>query len=366
MVRSFVELQRVNPGFDPENVLTFQLANIQVNGPEQARAFVREVRERIGAMPGVRSVSMGVPLPLDGGVANARYGPLAAASDETLYGQATTHFVHPGYFETLRTPVLQGRTFTEADNRPDALYIVIDDMIAAKLFPNESPIGKRMLSRIRTAEPETFEVIGVVAHQRHTSLAEPGREGMFFAAGLANFVLGGRWAVRVDRPSAFVSALRAEIAGLPGPPLIHQVQPMTAFVDRAMSGTRFALVLIGIFAIVAAIMATVGLYSVLSTVVRQRTAEIGVRMAFGAGRGSVFGLVVGRGMLLSGIGVVLGLVAAYSLTGAMRRMLVGVTPTDPATFAGIAALFLGVAFVACAVPALRAARLEPVTALREE
>ena len=141
---------------------------------------------------------------------------------------------------------------------------------------------------------------------------------------------------------------------------------MTAYVDRATSSTRFALILIGLFAALALVLATVGLYGVLSTIVRQRTAEIGVRMAFGAGRGSVFGLVVGQGMILSVIGVAIGLLVAYLLTGVMQSMLVGVTPTDPLTFAAIVAIFLVVAALACGLPALRAARLDPISALREE
>jgi ABC-type antimicrobial peptide transport system permease subunit len=189
---------------------------------------------------------------------------------------------------------------------------------------------------------------------------------MFFASALVGGNPGARWAVRAQDPVSLVPVIRAELAKLPGPPLMLDVEPMSAAIDRATAGTRFALVLIGIFAFIAVVLAAVGLYSVLSTIVRQRTAEIGVRMAFGAGRGSVFRLVVGKGMVLSGLGVILGLVAAYLLTGVMRTMLVGVTPTDPATFVGIAALFLGVTALASGIPALRAARLDPIAALREE
>jgi putative ABC transport system permease protein len=275
--------------------------------------------------------------------------------------------VAPTYFETLGVRVLQGRTFSDAENRNDGLFIVIDNIVAARLFPNESPVGKQMLSRIRTDEPETFEIIGVVQHQRHTALADQGREGVFFPEALVGTGPFGRWAVRTSGdPTALVAPIRAEIARLPGPALMLEVEPMTNFVDRASATTRFALVLIGIFGGLAAVLAVIGLYGVLSTIVRQRTAEIGVRMAFGANRGSVFGLVVGQGLSLSAIGIGLGIGAAWLLTGVMRTLLVGVTPTDPLTFATIALVFLAVSALACAIPAARAARLDPLSALREE
>jgi putative ABC transport system permease protein len=325
------------------------------------------VTARIRALPGVQAVTVGTPLPLDGQTANARWGTMAAAADPSLFQQAATMFVAPGYFEAMKTPVVEGRTFTGADNKRDALYIVIDSLLARKAFPGESAVGKRLLSRIRTDDPETFEVIGVVKHQRHATLAEEGREQMFFAGALVGFTPNGTWAVRVaGDPAAFVATLRAEIAKIPGPPLLLEIHPMTEFIDRATSATRFALILIGIFAAMAVVLATVGLYGVLSTVVRQRTAEIGVRMAFGAGRGSVFGLVVGQGMRLSLLGVAVGLGVAYLLTGVMRTMLIGVTPTDPLTFVTIAGIFMVVTVIACGVPALRAARLDPTVALRDE
>jgi putative ABC transport system permease protein len=190
---------------------------------------------------------------------------------------------------------------------------------------------------------------------------------MYFSGGLLGGIPGGRWAMRVNGdPASFVPMLRAEVAKMPGPPLVREVRAMTTFVEAATAPTRFALILIGIFGVIAALLATVGLYGVLSTIVRQRTAEIGVRMAFGATRSTVFGLVVGHGLRLSVIGIVIGLGVAYLLTGVMRSMLIGVTPTDPATFVTIALLFLGVAVVACAIPALRAARLDPTVALRDE
>ena len=367
MLRSFVELQRVNPGFNPDGVLTFRLANLRLGSQEAAEAFMRDTSARLTALPGVDIVAVGTPLPLDGAASNARYGTLAAAADPSLFQQADVRFVTPEYFRAMRTRVLEGRTFSQDENRSDALLVVVDNLLAQKAFPGESAVGKRLLSRIRTDEPETFEVIGVVEHQRHASLAEEGREGLFFAEALTGHIPGGRWIVRVPGDAMDIaSAVRAEIARIPGRPLVTELQPMATFVGRATAKTRFVLVLIAVFAVIAVALASVGLYSVLSTVVRQRTAEIGVRMALGARTGSIFRMMVGHGLKLSGIGLACGLVAAWLLTRVLASVLVGVGPTDFYAFAGALALFFAIAGVAAAVPAWRATRLNPTTALRQE
>jgi putative ABC transport system permease protein len=214
-----------------------------------------------------------------------------------------------------------------------------------------------------------YQVIGVAGHERHLSLAEPGREGVFVVDGTAGFGGAGRWAVRTTgNPARLEPQIRRVVADLDRLVPIGDLKPMSDYVDRAMAPTRFSLVLIAVFAIVAAVLAGVGLYGVLSTAVRQRTAEIGVRMAFGATAQSIFRLMIGQGMLLSGIGIAGGLVAALALTGVMQRadMLVSIKPTDPLTYAAIALLFAAIAALACWIPSRRAASLDPNVALREE
>jgi putative ABC transport system permease protein len=367
MLRSFIALQHANPGYDPNGLLTFVPGAVQARTPEARKAFIAGFTDRLRAIPGVTGVTAVSPMPLDGGIANGRWGPETAAADPALFQQANAHFVLPGYFSVMHTPLLQGRTFTQEDNNADARVVVIDSMLAARAFPRESPVGKHLLIRIRTEEAETFEVIGVVAHERHESLAEDGREAMFFADGLVGPLAVNRWLLRTGGdPAAVVPALRAAAADFDSRLVLSEIQPMTEFVDRAEAETRFALVLIGVFAAIAAVLVAVGLYGVLSTVVRQRTAEIGVRIAFGAGRRSVFGLIVQQGLRLSAIGMVVGLAGALALTQVLRTLLVDVTPTDPVTFVAIVVLFLGVALLACGLPAFRAARLDPNVALREE
>jgi putative ABC transport system permease protein len=239
-------------------------------------------------------------------------------------------------------------------------------MLASKAFPNDEAVGKRILIRIRTAEPEWVEIIGVVGHQRVSSLSDPGREQVYFAE---RFLGGGgatRWAVRTAGDPANVSAVvRAVVAETDPQWLINEMQPMSALVSRAQSTTRFSLMLLGVFAIVAAVLVGVGLSGVLSTMVRQRTAEIGVRMALGASPSRILRLIMVYGLRLSVAGIVIGLPSAFLLTRAMRSMLVGVRPTDPTTYVIMGLVFFVIAVVSLYLPARRAAALAPTAALRE-
>jgi predicted permease len=290
-----------------------------------------------------------------------------ALSDPSKFQAADWQVVLPGYFETLRTPLIAGRTFTEGDRSPERKIVIIDQFFAAKAFPNESAVGKRILVRFGSPEPEWVEVIGVVGHQRQTTLAEPGREQVYFTDGFNKNRTVSYWGVRTKGdPAQYATLIRAEVKKFRPNLLVTEMQPMEALVKRAQAGTRFSLLLIGVFGVIAVILTCVGLYGVLSNVVRQRTAEIGVRMALGATPGSIFNLIVGHGLRLSAVGVAAGMAAAFALTRAMTSMLVGVNANDPATFAAMAVIFLIIAAIASGLPARRAAGLAPTIALREE
>ena len=364
MVRSFVALTRSDPGYDSRNMLTF-VVGPQAPTSEARAAFMRTFAERLRGLPGVTAVTAAFPFPLTGGPGNARWGTEEAAADPAKFQQANVHIVLPGYFAALRTRLVDGRVFTEADDREDATAIVIDQRLAAKAFPGERAIGKRLLVRVRSPEPEWLDVVGVVAHQRHETITADGREAIFFTDGFMGSGFAGRWAVRTTGdPTGVAPAVRALVRELDPRLPIAEVQTFEAIVDRARAPTRFALVLIGVFAAVAAALAAVGLYGVLATAVRQRTAEIGVRMAFGAPTRSIFRLVIGEGLRLSVLGIALGLIAATVLTRIMQNLLVGVRPTDPPTYAAVVLLFLVIAGAACWIPARRAAHLAPTEALR--
>jgi predicted permease len=367
MIRSFVALQQAHPGFDPAGVVMFGLANAQAQTPEGRAAISRTVHERLNNMPGVAGVTASSLIPLEGFGSNARWGPEGALTNPALFKQADLRAILPNYFDVMRTALVDGRVFEDADNVPGLNRTVIDDVLAAKAFPGERAVGKRFVARIGGPEPEWFEVIGVVRHQRNYSLAADGRETMYVTDGQFEFGAANQWILRTSgNPSGLMPSIRAAIRDINPRYVVNNPRTMDLLVGRAQAPTRFALACLGVFAIVAAFLAGIGLYGVVSTLVRQRTAEIGVRMAFGASSANILNLVARHGLKLSALGIGLGLLTAFAVTRMMSTMLVGVSPTDPLTFAAIAAFFLSITALACWIPARRASRLDPVVALRDE
>jgi len=368
MVRSFLELQRIDPGFNPHGLLTFQVQTDRfLQKPEERAVATRQLEERLRAIPGVQSVTAATPFPLTGGYSPIRWGTEEALTDASRYKAVDPLIVLPGYFETMRTPLLEGRTFTEEDNQPGHTQVVVDKILADRAYPGQSSVGKRILIRIQTPEPVWVEIIGVVAHERGVSLSEPGREQVYFTDAYIGSGATDRWALRTGTdPSKYANDVRSTLKTFDSHLLITEMQPMDAVMEKAQAGTRFSLLLIGSFAVIAALLAGVGLYGVLATVVRQRTAEIGIRMALGAQSNNIFKLVVGQGLFLAGIGVIAGLFGAFAVTREMSSMLVGIKATDPATFVTMAVVFFVIAALASWLPAWRASSLDPIVALRDE
>jgi putative ABC transport system permease protein len=368
MLRSFLALERINPGFDPRHVLTFRTrGGRRTATTEESGAYVRQMHAALAAIPGVESVTAANILPLGGLFFPNRWGKEDALNDPGKFLAADLQVVLPGYFETMQVPLIAGRAFTEADNTALPRRMIIDSMLAAKAFPDRSAVGQRILSRINTPDNVWYEIVGVAAHQRLSSLAESGREQMYITDGAWNNRVVQAWALRTKGdPAGYASAVRTAMANFDRAMLPVDVQTMDSLVTHAQTGTRFSLFLIAAFAGIAAMLAGVGLYGVLSTVVRQRTAEIGVRMALGAAPGGIFGLMIGYGLRLAAVGIAAGAGAGLLLTQAMKSMLIGIAPNDPLTFGGMAALFLGVAALATWMPARRAAGLDPSSALRQE
>lgn len=382
MFRSFRDLEHINPGFDPHGLLTFQVLGTLGGQTSASRAAaVREIQRRLQAIPGIESVAGSDLFPLAGGFSPIRWGTLDAAADASKFQATNPEFVLPGYFQTLHIPLIAGRTFTDDDNTPlpDAAFqsndfskvghkvVVIDEDLAKKAFPNGSAVGKQILIRTRTPEAEPVEVIGVVAHTRDESLSVPGREEVYFPDGFGGSGNEQQWTIRTSgNPARYGNEIRATIKQYNSTLLVTEMQTADQLVEKAEAGTIFSLLLIGVFAVIAMLLAAVGLYGVLSTVVRQRTAEIGVRMALGAQPAGIFRLIVGQGLRLTAVGIVAGFIGAFALTRLMTTMLVGVKATDPATFVTMAIVFFLIAAVSSWVPAWRAASVDPNEALRQQ
>ncbi len=367
MFRSFVELLHVSPGYDPHGLLTFlTIGNAKDVEPERRLAFLHELEDRLRSIPGVRSVGGATGLPLHA------VGPPEGIqwSAEQVSGgperRVDIETILPGYFETLHSRILEGRTFTEADNASGQKLAVIDQSLAEKVFPNQSALERRICVYI--PDPTWLRVIGVVEHQRLHTLADRGREQIFVMDGFWGIGISRHWALRTEGdPEKYAAIVRLEIAKFaPGRLAITDMQTMDTTINREQAGTRFDLLLIGLFAMIAALLAAVGLYGVVSSAVRQRTAEIGLRIALGAEPGGVVRLVIRQGLTLGAVGIGIGLVASAGLTRVMASMLVGIQPTDPATYALMTAVFLLVTAMACWVPARRAGGVDPMVALREE
>jgi putative ABC transport system permease protein len=370
MFRSFLKLQEIDPGFDPHHLLSFQLQGIRLNQktPEQRAAFIHVVTEQLQSIPGVQSVTGSFPFPLTGQFSPIRWGTVDAARDPSRFQATDFQIVLPGYFETMRTPLLAGRTFSGDDNLPGRTGVIVDEALAAKAFPGQSAIGKEILIRLRTPEAEKVQIIGVVAHQRVTSLAEVGREQIYFPDAFLGSGAIQSWAIRTGSdPASYENQVRATLKTLDPQLLVSKMETADSVVHDSQAGTRFSLLLISVFAIIAALLAGVGLYGVISTSVRQRTSEIGVRMALGAERGDILRLIVAQGLRLSVAGIVIGVIGSIFLGRVISALLVGgIKPTDVTTYVAMTAGFLAISALASWLPARRASSLDPVKALREQ
>jgi putative ABC transport system permease protein len=300
------------------------------------------------------------------------YGLVGGPLDEYQTNRADYKAVLPGYFESMGIQLLAGRTLIASDNRAGALPVaVIDENLAERAFGDEDPLGKELLwdffsEQTFAIDPRPIQVVGVVANVRSQSLAAEGRETLYVPYYLYSF-LPLTFTVRTAAdPASLIPLARREVDAMDPNVPVSDASTLESYVYDAMAQTRFMLALIGLFAAIALLLATLGLYGVISYSVRQRTREIGVRIAFGAGNADVLKLVIAQGLALAAIGVVLGLAASVPLSRAVRGFLVGVSPTDPVTYLGIPLLLLAVAGLASWVPARRAAALHPVEALREE
>jgi predicted permease len=367
LLMSFVKLQRIPPGFNPQGVAAafVGVPSTRYQTPAQQNEFFQQVLERLRAQPQVQEAAAALSLPLPNFGAQSPYSiggrPILPLPQRPLAG---LQIVSDDYFKVMRIELKDGRAFNADDRADTPGKAIISESFAKRLFPGESAVGK-VLMRGRDAEIR-HEIVGVVADVKSTGLTAPAPDMIYYPS---RQLARGAMVIlaRTDSDAnALQSVLRSAVAAVDKDQAISLFQTLESGLAQSLGVQRIATSLTGVFAIFALVLAIIGLYSVLAYVVSQRTAEIGIRMALGAQPGQVIGMVMQSGLKLVGLGLVLGLVGAAGVSRYMQSLLFNVQPLDPVIYGGVALLFGSVAALACLVPSLRASRIDPVIALRSE
>jgi predicted permease len=362
-LRSLSRLAEVSPGFDPHGVITgmMTLPQAQYATPEKRTAFYTALLDRLSHTAGSTSAAIGMPVPFstENSASFQIEGRPQVSGDPGPHGDL--RFVSPAYFGALKIPLRAGRSFTLSDRMGSEPVAIIDETLARQYWPNENPIGKRL----RLTEWAT--IVGIVGHVRHSGLEADSGKGTYYIPLLQRPQPLGYLLVRTDGdPGRLAQSLRQAVLSVDPNQPVSQLVSMESRVEASLSSRRFVVTLLSFFAVVALLMSALGVYGVISYSVSQRTQEIGVRMALGAQRREVLSLVVGQGMRLAVVGALLGLATSIGLSRLLRSEPFAVSPFDPLTFAAMATILIGTALLASLVPAMRAAGVHPIEALRYE
>jgi predicted permease len=382
MIRTFVGLRSVQPGFDPHNVITMQtsLGGGRYDSAVKAANMIRQVVDHIEALPGVRAAaatvmlpaaSLGLDLPF-----NIEGRPLAKGN---LYsGDEFWRFGSPHYFSALRAPLLRGRVFDQRDAGNSARVMIINEVFAKKYWPQGDPIGQRITIGKGLGpdfEEPAREIVGIVGNIRENGLQGGDQAVMYIPQAqvtdgltkLANSLLPISWIIQTaGEPTSLSSAIQHEIQSVDNQLAASKIRSMDQVISESTARQNFNMLLLTIFAGLALLLAAIGIYGLMSYTVEQRTQELGIRMALGAGRGDMLKLVVRQGMLLAGVGLVIGLAASFGINRLLANLLFGVKATDPITYAAVTVILISVALLATYIPARRATKIDPVIALRYE
>jgi predicted permease len=367
LIRSFARLQDVSPGFNPRGLLTFDLTMTgrKYNDKQNVLNTYLQLWERLEHSPGAISAGGVTSLPLSQAFA---WTPITVEGRTPLPGEkflnADERIVGGHYFEAMGIPLRHGRFFNEQDNTTKPIAVIVDEFMADQVWPGQDPIGKRIhIVELQSKDPWQT-VVGVVGRVKQDSLDSDPRIAFYltqtqFPTRAMTVTLRGR-----TDPAAMLSAAKNELRNLDPDLPFYFVRTMEQRVDESLARRRFSMLLLVVFASVALVLATVGIYGVMAYLVNQGTRELGIRIALGASRGNILNLVVRQGAMLAFSGVAIGLAAAFLLTRLMRSLLFGVEATDPITFAGISVLLAMITLLASYIPAQRAARIEPLISLR--
>ncbi len=364
LIKSFVNLQRVDPGFNPKSVLRIDVVLPRARYPEQIQsaAFYKQLLDRVAVLPGVQSAGAVSSLPLSGGGTDSDFAIEGRPVAEPGHPQvAWYNSVTPDYFRAMGIRLLRGREFTEADNADAPKVALISESMARRYFPDEDALGKRLVFG-----KYARQIVGIISDVRFFGLNLDARPSMYFPH-LQSPARAMSLVVRTQpNPLTLAGAIRGEVSTIDRDLAVSNVMTMDELVGVSLAEPRFTLFLLGAFAAVAMLLSAIGVYGVVSYSVTQRSHEIGVRMALGAQMNDVLTLVISQGMSLALGGVALGLIAAFALSRVMDSLLFGVSATDLTTFATTSLILAGVALGACFVPARRATRVDPMVALRYE
>jgi putative ABC transport system permease protein len=371
LMRSFTHLLEVKPGFRPDRIFTFALSfsgpkyHDSANHPERMAQYLQALN-RISALPGVESVASSNDIPLNGQDTTSYpqfVGESAISANEQII--VGIHAVSPAYFHAMGIPLLRGREISERDIPGAPVAAVINQAFAQRVWPGKDPIGKQFRLLAAPKDPPE-EVVGVVANVKHNGLNEPDSMDAYESVAQQAWPYAAVAVRTAQNSEALLPEIRSVIAEFDPDLAVYNVQSMEQITADSLGSRRLTLTLVGLFAALALVLATVGIYGVMSYVVAGRTQEIGIRIALGAQRIDVFKLVVGQGMALAGAGLLLGLITAAGVTRYLASQLFHVNAIDPITYGGVTLLLGAVALLACYVPARRATRVDPLVALRYE
>jgi putative ABC transport system permease protein len=362
MMKSFDKLLRVDPGFASDHLLVFNVAPVSSTDSYRQALFYRTVLDRVAAVPGVESAGAVNRLPMAAGNSSRSF---------TLPGGDKSHdadlrIATPAYFKTMKVPLLRGRVFTDTDGNDDAQrVIVINEALARAVFPNDDPVGKFIVQGPATTDK--MQIVGVVGNVRHRRLESAPNSEIYLPLG-QNVWPSMFVAVRTSggNPLSLLPAVQAAVWSVDKNVALADVRTMDDMIANSMASRRFTMLLLTSFAGIALVLAAIGLFGVMSYSVVQRGREIGVRMALGARRIDIFGLIVREGMGLTVLGLAIGVIASLGMTRLISNLLFGISATDLSTFACLSALLAFVAFIACWWPAHRASKVDPIIALRAE